>query len=137
MTDQEINQRIAEACGWRWYRRPSTGPWAVKPMRCLYHPQLLNEKLQPADMTERECNWAFIKREGCVEDYTTDLNAMHEAEATIESKAGYLRCLWKVVTGKPMTSYASNDVEFCVTCATARQRAEAFIRAKGLLEEDV
>ena len=82
MTDQEINIAIAEACGWKWYRRPATGPWAKKPMRALYHPELHREfvaTLQEADMTERECNWVFIQREGMIQNYCADLNAMHSA----------------------------------------------------------
>jgi len=82
MTEQEQRIAIAEVLGWKWYRRPSTGPWADKPMRALYHPLLVPEyvaTLKVADMTERQYNQVFLWREGNIPDYLHDFNAMRSA----------------------------------------------------------
>lgn len=78
MTPEAQRIAIAEACGWKWYSRPASGPWAANPHRALYHPILSAElvsTLQPATMTERQCNDLFIWREGFIPDYLNDLNA--------------------------------------------------------------
>ena len=70
--------------------------------------------------------------------YTTDLNAMHEVFATIteESEMDQLvNVLMAVIHGQPF--YDIHD-DFCdadgwtLCTATAAQRAEAFLRVKGL-----
>ena len=62
--------------------------------------------------------------------YTTDLNAMHEAELTLspEQRREYLRILAGV-------TLASDCLEQAVF-ATAAHRAEAFLRVKGKLKQD-
>ena len=50
-------------------------------------------------------------------DYCNDLNAMHEVEKTIENKNLYEECLECVCGGRQYLFHA-----------TARQRAEAFLR---------
>jgi hypothetical protein len=56
-------------------------------------------------------------------DYLNDLNAMHEAEKVLRSPdtGRYLHFLGEVSCGKPV-------------CATAAQRAEAFLRTLGKWE---
>lgn len=136
-TEQRI--AIAEACGWKWYRRPATGPWANKPYRVLYHPQIVPEfmaTLQEADMSERQCNDVFLWREGIVPDYLNDLNAMHEAENTglkdVNELSRYLDELDRVCVPTHIcpTTHAQ-----AVIMATASQRAEAFLRTKGLWKD--
>lgn len=134
MTELEQRISIAEACGWRWYRRPATGPWAAKPMRALYHPLLVPEyvaTLQPADMTERECNPVFLWREGMIPDYLNDLNSIHEVEKSLSmhQSANYEVLLDEVVNRE------FHRDETCLIVpdwhATAAQRAEAFLKCLG------
>jgi hypothetical protein len=101
MTDEQINQRIAEACGWRWYQgyrwKDSSGLSAFA--------------------------WD-------IPDYCTDLNAMHEAERVL-TKAQWQEFVDHLAKGWGSVSDAWKDV-----ChATARQRAEAFLRTLGKWEE--
>lgn len=67
-----------------------------------------------------------------VPDYCNDLNAMHEAEKALgdrlELYRGFLRL---IVTDDPTNRY--NEPAF----ATARQRAEAYLRTIGKWEEDI
>jgi hypothetical protein len=138
MTPEEQRIAIAEACGWKWYRRPATGVWAAKPMRTLYHPQIAPEyvaTLQPADMTERECNPVFIWREGLIPDYLNDLNAMHEAEKTLDGMAAwrFTQVLWTVIQPDKFANYELERV----VMANASQRAEAFLRTIGKWKEDL
>ena len=98
MTDEQINQRIAEACGLK------------KPCRKVK----LNDK------------GFFVTQHAKLPNYCNDLNAMHEAEKGLEAKTsmmvgGWLLALCK---GKNATWHA-----------TARQRAEAFLRTLGKWEE--
>jgi len=59
----------------------------------------------------------------CAKDYCTDLNAMHEAEKTLTSMQllDYIAFLF--------------DATYEAVLATARQRAEAFLRTLGKWEE--
>jgi len=137
VTDDEIQISIAEACGWKWYRRPAMDPWAKKPMRSLYHPQLVPEyvnELQPADMTERECNPVFIFREGLIPDYPNDLNAMREAEETLteHQREAYFNNLTE-----PMPWDFHGGLAWWSVHSTARQRAEAFLKTLNLWKETV
>lgn len=109
MTDHEINVAIAEACGWTL-----TGTW-------------------------------WIPRAGVGEDiwrdsatglpqYCTDLNAMREAVNTLElQEAGqFAERLIDVVeaTERPRLPWVDAG-SFAHINATARQRAEAFLRTIG------
>lgn len=106
MTDQEINVTIAEACGWK---KVYTGPLADGQVddRYIYGGCYMSVKDMP--------------------NYCADLNAMHEAE--------------KVMTDEQWLKYVRTLTDWCDTdprpnwwrmrhaaSATARQRAEAFIR---------
>lgn len=63
-------------------------------------------------------------------DYCADLNAMHEAEKMLTGslKSGYGYELWDVVGSKTLGAFENIN-------ATARQRAEAFLRTLGKWEE--
>lgn len=106
MTNEQINVAIAEACGWE------------------VQLSLLQSGLE-------------IVRDGKrkpLPNYCTDLNAMHEAE--------------KVLTPKNWNNFSEKWWDYCdfltFCCdhdtkqsfhATARQRAEAFLRTLGLWKE--
>ena len=87
------------------------------------------------------CGWKPDKRglgwlspHGCYEpepDYLNDLNAMHEAEKVLteDQREQYLNSLYKVCNPDSMLNDAWN-----LNCATAAQRAEAFLRTIGKWE---
>jgi hypothetical protein len=96
MTDQQINQAIARACG--IVGKDKYGPIYKTP-------------------------------EGWVVDcpqFATDLNAMHEAEKTIFP---YYATVYSNKLAKVTGAEMSDDTDYF--CATARQRAEAFLRTLG------
>ena len=94
MTDDQINQSIAKACGWR--KEDGVYMWTINKIDCTC-PEL----------------W----------DWCNDLNAMHDAEKHLPIKkiVTYFKKLEK------LTSYWF--------MATARERAEAFLRTLGKWEE--
>lgn len=102
MTDEQINQRIAKACGWTDF---------------VVHPEFGLMGTPPNTPGLRTA----------VEFYIVDLNAMHEAEKMLaprnwnnysESWWNYSRNLACISDGRAIH-------------ATARQRAEAFLRTLG------
>ncbi len=106
MTDNEINAAIAGSLGWKRNLLYSSG-W-------FRGPSFLRR-------TELTYN---------LPDYTADLNAMHEAEEKLRNDFGPVS--WP--------AYWLSLVEVCKPSreywrATARQRAEAFLRVKGLWVE--
>lgn len=145
MTDDSINRAIAEDLGWKWYRRPATGPWAKKPMRSLYHPQIHAEyvaTLQPADMTERECNWAFIQREGLVQNYLDEKNPgpAHELIEVLRSEGWIFECgiRYKLWTA----SFAQENVDGSLRSVTTTHAptfchavCECFLKVRGKFTE--
>lgn len=109
MTDEQINQRIAEACGW-------------------------------TEITNCTCGG---RKRGCppgahfsshTPNYCADLNAMHEAEKVLI--AGFED---EPESSEPWSDYQTNLIIACPAYlsyhATARQRAEAFLRTMGKWEE--
>jgi hypothetical protein len=103
MTDEQINQRIAEACGWTKIEHFPGGFWGQHPL-CL-------------DEASEYYDWP-------IPNYCNDLNAMHEAEKTLNSEQWHLYSAWLFkATARPQH-------------ATARQRAEAFLRTLGKWEGD-
>ena len=101
MTDEQINAAIARACGWKSKEETNGVPWL----------------------------WRRTKSDGTIEssmeppDYWNDLNAMHEAEATLSPHD-----LWTLAYNLPHQGALNFR-------ATARQRAEAFLRTIGKWEE--
>jgi hypothetical protein len=120
MTQEEMRIKIAEACGWT--TKAFTGfsgeddEWFTEDR--VYKPN---------------GDWATI---GKYPDYPNDLNAMHEAEKTLTEKeqVWYLQKLTQV-----RLKQGSGGIIACIidktTFATAAQRAEAFLRVKGLWKE--
>ena len=101
MTDEQINQRIAEACGWE-----DCNGYIGKP---------------PTKKMD-QYNRSLPNYAGC-------LNAMHEAEKILmayQQTATYSDKMIKIV------GYGTFDSVH----ATARQKAEAFLKALGKWEEE-
>lgn len=98
MTDEQINQAIAKACGWR--------DLAIEGGSGFYKGFDNGAELRPD-----------------LPDYVNDLNAMHEAEQRL--------------TKEQAEDYVARLFDSCYesTFATARQRAEVFLRTIGKWEE--
>lgn len=87
-------------------------------------------------MTNEQINAAIAEACGdyvckcCQANYCNDLNAMHEAEKIVTSDCNltYANQLARITD-----AHYSDDPDFF--CATARQRAEAFLRTIGKWEE--
>ena len=107
MTDSEINQAIAEACGWRKAR--------------------IGTQSKSDPYPSGWCDANNNERTHC-HDYCHDLNATHEAEKllTPDQWLEYERVLARLCFIGPDGSWAR-----LVMSATARQRAEAFLRTIG------
>lgn len=105
MTDEQINEAIAEACGWTDF---------------VVHPEFGLMGTPPDTHGLRTA----------VDYYTVDLNAMHEAEKHIPQD------IWNVYINKlAKVTDAEESTDRIFLCATARQRAEAFLRTLGKWEE--
>lgn len=117
MTDQEINQAIAEVCGWtRAYIKDLCGEFEHK----FWNPPV------PVSLTlPNEWNGGKV-REQNLPDFCHDLNAMHEAE--------------QILNDYEKTQMVASVGEIRKKCgfvfhATARERAEAFLRTVGKWKE--
>jgi hypothetical protein len=109
MNPQEINRRIAIACG--WYVLPNGFPSEL-----WEHPS--GKRAYESDF-----------------NYHGDLNAMHEVENELDGDlcADYTEYLHRVVNA---TMGSMNHEDMCrFRSATAPQRAEAFLRTIGQWEE--
>ena len=110
MTDTEINIAIAEACGWE------PGVESEIPYRPIWKRE--NVKACACDLP----------------DYCHDLNAMHGVEKCVDADLAHG---WRYWTTLAEILCADEQTETwqhyrVLIHATARQRAEAFIRVKGL-----
>ena len=112
MKPEQQRIAIAEACGWKWV--------------ALRQQEGLRDEVRgyPPDV---EC---VGTNERYVPDYLNDLNAMHEAEKTLNflKKAEYARMLTS-------TAWQSEQPTFAPMTATAAQRAESFLRTINKWEE--
>ena len=104
MTDEQINIRIAEACGWFF----------------MYD------------------SWHYPNGAEAITipDYLNDLNAMHEAEKILKDDQNldyseHLENTTVISMGTNYHCYLQRLIS-----ATARQRAEAFLRTLGKWEEE-
>jgi hypothetical protein len=114
MTDEQINAAIAEACGWE----------DVAPLK---------ENLN-----------VWIGKHGGyyqnLEEYCTDLNAMNEAEETLTEEQrnfmfNYLMSIRWINASEGERRGLGTQKKLSPARATARQRAEAFLRTLGKWEE--
>ena len=111
MTDNQINQAIAEACGWTdvHFSLAATDEFPTERRIVGIPPKHRTHDVAPK--------------------YCTDLNAMHEAEKTIFP---YYATVYANKLARATKADYSDDTEYF--CATARQRAEAFLMALGKWE---
>jgi hypothetical protein len=111
MTNHKINVAIAETCGWTEFHTEDFTEMGV--------PCFVQMALPP--------RFIHIENSMPLPDYCKDLNAMHEAEMifTPESKHWMYYALLDDMCGS----------SFKAIRATARQRAEAFLRTLGKWEE--
>lgn len=109
MSDREINIAIAEACGWKDLEIEDFSEYGV-PVFMLMGSNNTGTRLAPPD-------------------YCNDLNAMHEAEKVLLSEFGNLAPYNKHLA---YATCASGEPRYH---ATARQRAEAFLRTIGKWKE--
>ena len=113
MNNEQINIAIAKACGWN----------------------------REFDGNHEEPEWYWIPPndpdgDGELPDYCNDLNAMHEAEETLQ---GMQRAECAVILNRVAGRDWPNGIGagcFAHIHATARQRAEAFLRTIGKWKEE-
>ena len=108
MTDEQINTAIAEACGWEDITE-SVAPGEFR-------------RRATGMLRDKHGNRTPLKQ---IPNYCADLNAMHEAEEFLSGNLwiGYVNDL------------ANIEGNLFGIRATARQRAEAFLRTLGKWEE--
>jgi len=129
MTNEQINIAIAEACGAKWMNR-----W------CASHATLtfMEEGSEASNP-----DWSICSKDKenpmdkTIPDYCNDLNAMHEAEEILKgmNKAEFAVQLTKSA-GKDWPDGKVAAGSFVHVHSTARQRAKAFLKAKGKWKED-
>jgi hypothetical protein len=109
VTDTEINTAIAERCGFE------------KPFYTVHD-------IQWGGTNPGTPVWKLP-------NYCTDLNAMHEAECriTVIQMPEWVTILSEIAMKQ--ATYSPHDHAFFFAHATARQRAEAFLRMFGLWRE--
>lgn len=119
MTDTEINKAIAKACGLPIQDVPFTPALASR--ESYYTPAAFNEyrKAYPSGMIPMK-----------VPDYCNDLNAMHEAEKQLDDEEKQLYAMNLLLLCHKWSSDLTK--QFYASHASARQRAEAFLKVKGL-----
>jgi hypothetical protein len=110
MTDEQINIAIAEACGWTDFS--SAG-----------HAGSIQYGRKPGSSL---ASWELPR-------YVNDLNAMREAEMTLS--LGRDRKQWDISRAEFRSYLRLISGHFGSIHATARQRAEAFLRTLGKWEE--
>lgn len=118
MTDQEINIAIAEACGWTLDDDTVTKPDGSRYAR--------HDGLREIPLSD------------IIPNYAHDLNAMHEAEKTLESgrvhEEYYYTTLAEMLCADELAeTWAHYRVLIHVA---ARQRAEAFLKTVGKWTDD-
>lgn len=121
---------IAELCGFVWYRIPHSEKQSRGPLRSLFLPTVHEFDQSPiwlvrADGTERIANWEYMHDEGQVPDYLNDLNATDKMEEHLNGEE------WDNYFDAIRTWGRASGVR-----ATAAQRCEQFLRAKGKWVED-
>lgn len=129
MTDTEIRIACAEACGFefRKIKRLCIEVW--RQPGCRY----LGKKAGTDDFTMGLCLEEYIPK------YSSDLNDIAAAVSTLsdEELASWFNHLCDIVKRDTKREPGLNALFLCdVANATARQRSEAFLRAKGLWRQE-
>jgi hypothetical protein len=114
MTTEEKRIKIAEACGWKFYKECANGtcccgfPWE--------NPSGIAHQIGP--------------------DYFNDLNAMHEAWMILPDKRSrfvfHEQLRRQVIKEGGHAASTEGDIDCCCENATAAQRAEAFGKTLNL-----
>lgn len=117
MTNDQINRAIAETCGWEEIT-DSVAPEEF-------------QRRASGMLRDKHNNRTPLKQ---IPNYVHDLNAMHEAEKVLGEKRirTYAFLLAQVLDTSPTVDL---DGQFLNIHASARQRAEAFLRTLGKWEE--
>lgn len=118
---------IAEACGWKDVRGVTHLGIPPEGGRLFPYPEYHQE------------DWRLKPFHG-IPDYLNDLNAMHEAEKTIENNPSlvlkYYQTLSDMIDRKPDGSQRFGACLYWESLhASAKMRAEAFLRTIGKWEE--
>lgn len=123
MNDQEINTLIAEACGWENVHKPGFPG--------------LSLGLPPKNWPRRADPFPnYYGKHYEIPYFCRDLNAMHDAEKVLPYYPDYLFHLREIVGPFPEAMSEWGDHDWAdVVRATARQRAEAFLRTIGKWKE--
>ena len=94
-------------------------------------------------MTERECNWVFIQREGMIQEYCTDLNAIIGAVKDVilgdaDLERAFIKHLNAILERRADDDAGPVVCEYEMAQITAEPRefCEAFLRTKGLWKND-
>jgi len=109
MTDEQINRAIAEACGWT----------EIQGCTCWDHV-----------FRGKPPNENQLKH---IQDYCNDLNAMHNAEKVLCDKLNQYGNMLRNMTLATLANEGDKPVYY-IWHATARRRAEAFLRTLGKWE---
>jgi hypothetical protein len=131
MTDEQINAAIAEACGWKPHRRS----WKLSKGENGHVVDYFKTKEAAEEYLQicRKNTAGWLNEVDVFEvaaklpNYCDDLNLMHEAERVLQNQFSIMieEAYWRNLEWvKPHPIYA-----------TARQRAEAFLRTLGKWEE--
>ena len=130
MTPKKQRIAVAEACGWKVHPELEYGRYGTVDKR--KHPDFPDR--EPA----YEKDGALCRASG-LPDYLNDLNAVHEAEKTLDDGVlwrGYLNRLWEVVCPeRNQMNGLDAATGLLLVHATAAQRAEAFLKTLGLWED--
>lgn len=133
MTADAQRIAIAEAVGFRWMRRKgSRDCWLFAPDAKatfdgrIHRLDLIVGEFEPCERPELTRATYEVFGSFAL-DYPDSLEAMHQAEKTLDKtqRIDYVRELYQVTNG---------DFEF--HCATAAQRATAFLRALNLYQPE-
>jgi hypothetical protein len=91
----------------------------------------------PSAAEQRRKRWPFSFVVKIIPDYLNDLNAMHEAEASLtdEQHSAFRKHLASVVGERESPSYSTPGWRRRYVSSTAAQRAEAFLRTIGKWED--
>jgi hypothetical protein len=121
MSDEQINIAIAEACGWKE----------------------IQSSHAPVEFGRRPHGWKRTEHgnrtlETQIPDYCNDLNAMHEAGETLDNDFYFAVNLYHLIIPQG-DQYDDHTITWSIANklirATARQRAEAFLKTLGKWED--
>ena len=118
--------------------KPEEQRIAIAEARGIKPPYKIEQGLDGKDWQARKTIWT-------IPDYLNDLNAMHEAEKVLTTRAQISQYVWELerltnwkadyIVGSDGKQYLCPASYFCCVNATATQRAEAFLRTLNLWKD--